>query len=320
MKSFFRSNSFKVMLIVILVLSCIFILSSTTGSKTLNNFLDGILSPMAQVGVTVLGDDDISAMSKSELEEKYEALLEENKLLREQVVEYYQLEQEFSQYIDVLELTEKYIDWELEAATVISRNTSDPYLSFTIDKGIVDGISVNDAVITDLGLVGIVTEVFTYSSNVTTILSEDINIGAKSEEYQEYGVVQTYEETVVDGTLKLSYLTKETDIVKNTVITTTGSGGIFPEGLLIGKVTSLSEEEKDVSWYAVIETYVDIAGVNEVFIITDFPEKEWQSITTSEDITVDEDLTEDELESSEDLESSENVTDTADEDEGGEEQ
>ena len=51
---------------------------------------------------------------------------------------------------------------------------------------------------------------------------------------------------------------------------TSGLGGLFPKGLLIGAVVRVETEEHGISNYAVVRPAVDFAGLKRVFIIKDF--------------------------------------------------
>lgn len=277
MKGFLRSNTFKVLLIVVLLLFGIAILSVTTGSVVISDAISRIISPMQQVSTSILNevesDLDLDSLSEEDLKIMCSTLAEENKQLREQLVDYYELRQKNEQYAQALQIKEKYVDLELSAAAVIGRDPGDVFGGFSIDKGYTGGVSEGDPVITDKGVVGLVSQVYAYSSRVTTILSEDVKIGAISKEFMESGVVESDVETARDGLVRMSYLNKDTKIGKDTVITTSGAGGNFPKDLLIGKVSYLGTSEKDVSLYAVIEPFEDISTVSNVFVVTNFPGK-----------------------------------------------
>ena len=59
-------------------------------------------------------------------------------------------------------------------------------------------------------------------------------------------------------------------VKKGDMIVTSGSGGIFPKNLLIGKAVEVQSSQTDVSLYATVEPYVDVKNVKDVLIITDF--------------------------------------------------
>ncbi|MEG1426258.1 MAG: rod shape-determining protein MreC [Oscillospiraceae bacterium] len=276
MKGFFRSNTFKILLIVILILSAIFILSITTGETSLGNVLGLVTTPMQEVSTAISGDDGtnkLESMTRQELEKYCETLLTENTGLRGQLVDYYGIKQKNRQYQEALKIQEQNLDLEMLPATVIGRDPGNDNSTFSIDLGYTDGIREGDPVITEKGVVGVVSKTYATSGLVTSILSEDVKIGAVSKELQENGVVKGDIQAASTGCVRMDYLTKESEIQQGTVITTSGAGGIFPRDLIIGRVSFLGSSQTDVSLYAIIEPYEDIGAVSDVFIITNFPGK-----------------------------------------------
>ena len=156
------------------------------------------------------------------------------------------------------------------SAAVISRDPAELFGGFTIDQGRLSGISVNDPVITSEGVVGWVSKVEATTSYVTTILSPDTNIGVISKEKRESGVVSSDLLLADQGLVRMSYLTDETKLEEGDIITTTGLAGIFPKDLIVGQVKSLEVSDGGVTRCALIEPYVDVKEVHDVFVITDF--------------------------------------------------
>ncbi|MGN1031234.1 MAG: rod shape-determining protein MreC, partial [Butyricicoccaceae bacterium] len=72
-----------------------------------------------------------------------------------------------------------------------------------------------------------------------------------------------------DGKLRVSYLPREADIVVGDQVITSGTGGIFPKGLIIGSVESVKTESDGMSSYAIIQPAVNMDEVRHVFIIVD---------------------------------------------------
>ncbi|MBQ5816045.1 MAG: rod shape-determining protein MreC, partial [Oscillospiraceae bacterium] len=161
-------------------------------------------------------------------------------------------------------------DYEMEAATVIGRDSAAAFGKFTINKGSLNKIEVNSPVITEDGLVGIITEVGPTYSVVTTILDPDINVGIFNSRTQETGVVGGSAELYSKGRTKLKLLPRDTALVSGDIIETSGIGGLFPSGVLIGTVKTMGAENSGVSMYAEIEPIVDVMSVSDVVIVTDF--------------------------------------------------
>ena len=54
------------------------------------------------------------------------------------------------------------------------------------------------------------------------------------------------------------------------IVITTGISGLYPQGIPVGKVKGVANDETDSSLYAMVEPYVDIKNVRDVFVITEF--------------------------------------------------
>lgn len=276
MRGFLRSNTFKILLTVVLICAGVLILSGTVGGSSLASVFGMVTAPMQQAAAQ--GETkQYAEMSRKELEELCARLEGENGQLRQQLVDYYDVKQDIRQYQQALNIKEKNLDLELSPASVTGRDPSDLFCGFSIDLGSLDGIQKGDPVITEQGIVGLVTEVYALSAKVTTILSEDIQVGAIAAQLKESGVVSGDAEGATTGLVKLNYLTKESKVQPGTIITSSGAGGVFPKDLIIGKVSFLGSSQTDVSLFAMVEPYEDIRTVSDVFVITNFPGKGQQT-------------------------------------------
>ncbi|MPN21806.1 hypothetical protein SDC9_169188 [bioreactor metagenome] len=78
------------------------------------------------------------------------------------------------------------------------------------------------------------------------------------------------------GLCIMSYLPKSANIIKGDYVETSGLGGIFPKGLIIGTVVEVGMESHGLSNYAVISPKADFSNMRTVFVITSFGESEEQ--------------------------------------------
>ena len=74
--------------------------------------------------------------------------------LNEKLIDYEKIKAENDQLKEIADIKEVNPDYDLEPANVISRDASDPFCSFQINKGSLNGIEVGDVVMTSQGLVG----------------------------------------------------------------------------------------------------------------------------------------------------------------------
>ena len=140
----------------------------------------------------------------------------------------------------------------------------------SIDKGDNAGIEEGDLIITAEGMVGYVSAVSMNYSEVTTVLDPEMQAGALLTRTRETAIAEGDYSLLGEGKLRLSYLSKDTDIVIGDTVETSGRGGVFPKGIMIGTVESFLVEEDGMSNYAVLRPFVDVETITHVFIIKDF--------------------------------------------------
>lgn len=275
LKDFFKTSSFKVLAIAVVVLLGLIIYTATAGGSLLASLLGFVTSPMQSVSTQATGAVtefvDLDALSRDELKSMIDSLTQENAQLRDQLVDYENTLQENEQLKVQLEITEEEPENTLRAATVIGRDPNDVFYGFSIDQGTLNGVEEGDPVITQSGLVGIVSQAYATTSKVTTLLSEDVKVSAVDSACGESGVIASDIASASSGLLRLEYLPSDTQAQVGDIITTSGAGSAYPADLIIGRVESVQKSESDISQYAVVRPYEDLTSVQEVFVIIDFP-------------------------------------------------
>lgn len=168
----------------------------------------------------------------------------------------------------LLDLQESGTEHKTVAAEVISRSQNNWYNTFEISKGELDGIERGNTVITADGIVGRVTEVGPNYSVVTTALDESSVIGIKVSRTQGTGLVEGDRDFAENMQCKLSFVDRNTPVIVGDIIETSGSGGIYPPGLVVGTVVSVSADSAGSLNFATIEPAVDFDLLREVLVIT----------------------------------------------------
>lgn len=277
MKDFFKGSSLRVLIVAVVVLLGLIIYTGTAGGSIVAGLLGFVSSPMQSIATDVTGNVteflDLESYSKEELRDLVERLQQERSALAQQLVDYEETKRENEQLKQQLEIAQLEPENEMRSASVIGRDPNDVFSGFSIDKGSLAGVSVGDPVITNQGLVGVVSQVYATSSMVTCLLSEDLKVAAMSLDRKESGVVTSTIMTASSGLLRLNFLSSETKLEAGDIITTSGAGGSFPPDIIIGEVQSVEKSENDISKYAVIKPYEDLAHVQDVQVIISFPGK-----------------------------------------------
>jgi len=208
----------------------------------------------------------------------YSDLLAENEELRVRVAE---LERDARQadadraenalLRGLLELREQRRDFEFESAAVIDRQSTNWASTLTLNRGTAHGIEKNDCVVSSEGyLVGVVSSVGYNWCTVLTIIDTDTELGARIFRTQEVAVAEGDLSLMGEGKLKLTYLSADAQLLAGDIITTSGLGGFYPGGLVVGTVDTVRTDDDGLAQYAVLTPSARLDTLTEVFVIKSF--------------------------------------------------
>jgi len=292
MRDFLRSRRFKILLVIFAVLMGLMIYEVANGDQATvpGNIVSVIVTPFQKLSSAIstsvsdfLGHFADSAKNYKENEK----LKNENAALQQKLVEYEKLKDQVEQLKELAGVQDLSEDYKGVGATVIARDATEQYFSFILDKGSRHGVSTYDPVVTQRGLVGMVTKVYPTSCQVVTILSPDLFVGALELRTGETGSVSGSIDLVEAGKCQLQYLQRETGITKGDVISTSGAGGRFPQGYVVGIVEDVQQKSDGKTAYAIIRPSEDIQDVNNVCILIDFDGKGIQTGKGEETVSSD---------------------------------
>ena len=160
---------------------------------------------------------------------------------------------------------------DLEAALVTEHSISNWVSTLTVNRGTQHGVEVNDCVINETGsLVGIVSATGVNWSTIRTIADTDTSLGAQVFRTKDLGVAEGNFALLESGLLTLKYLPAECQLLSGDLIVTSGLGGFYPSGLVIGTIDEVRPNDAGAEAYAIIMPDVDPAELTEVFIIKSF--------------------------------------------------
>ena len=132
-----------------------------------------------------------------------------------------------------------------------------------------NGISANDPVITEAGLVGFVSQAGLTTSKIVTVLSPELSAGALDNRTNDSGVLSGAVSLASDGRTRFYNLSRSCNIAVGDYVVTSGEG-IFPSGLLIGTIQSIGSDKYNTSIYAEVKPFVDFDSLKGVMVITEF--------------------------------------------------
>ena len=275
MKDFFKSFGFKVLAAIALVLVGVMIYAASTGGMaTIPSMISGaILTPLQSAASAVSdGLNSFAGMfgSSTELQKQIDELQAELKDYRNKQVELDALREQNEWLKEYLNIIEQDNDYQFADARVIAIDPADKYNNFTISAGTLSGISVNDPVITPEGLVGVVYETGLNYSKVRSILDPETQVSATVSRTRNNGVTGGTLSLAQEGKLKLGFLSRDGGAEAGDMVITSGMGGIYPAGLLIGEIEEVLPESDGMTLYGVVKPYADLSRLSQVLVITEF--------------------------------------------------
>lgn len=281
MKNFFNKRNKKKSLpakYVLLSMSAVCVIAILL-SLTLNisggplNAVAGYVFVPMQEGLNSAGNwisDKVNHFkSMSELSAENEALQAQVDELTMELTSLKLERYEETTYRQLLELDEKYPDYEKVAASVISMDSTNWFDTFTINRGSRHGIDVGMNVMSGAGLVGIVTDVGPNYAKIRSIIDDSSKVSAM--------VTTTHDNIVVSGNLELmnteGVLTfsqlKDSDdkVAVGDPVVTSYISDRYHQGILIGYITSIESDPNNLTKSGTITPVVDFEHLQEVLVI-----------------------------------------------------
>ena len=220
-------------LVIIVVVSSVNAGSSSVFSQVVSTLFTPIQNGFAHIGYSMSGNPNISDVDK--------------------LKEYQNLKDKFSVFTTV-------------PGMVIERSYSNYDKILVINVGAADGIKENMAVACGQGLVGHVIAVNEHTSKVQTIADTantiSANISTSNQSILVKGTIGVTQE------LKATSIPAEATVMQGDTLTTSGLGGIYPKGILIGTIKEIVNTKNQTDRYATIVPSVNFNTVNTILVIT----------------------------------------------------
>jgi rod shape-determining protein MreC len=149
-------------------------------------------------------------------------------------------------------------------ARIIGRPTDSRQRSILIDRGTSSGVKPGDAVVAAGGLVGQVVEVTQFDAQVRLITDSSSGVAVLVQRTRANGIVRGG----LEAPLELDFVETRLAPVIGDVLITSGLGGTYPKGVVVGEVTGVSAPEADLYAAITVSSRVDIDRIEEVLIMT----------------------------------------------------
>lgn len=160
-------------------------------------------------------------------------------------------------------------DYEYLNATVVSRNVRYWHNKITINKGTYNGVEKDMVVISSKGLIGKVIKTSTFTSDVRLITTSDtsnkISVHISNGDNNLYGLINSYDYN--KNVLELEGISNTKDVNIGDYVYTSGLGGVFPTGILIGIVEEITTDSYDLAKIIKVKPSADFNDINYVSIL-----------------------------------------------------
>lgn len=235
--------------------------------QSLSGFLAQVLSPLQEF----LSDPARQASDFGRTIQEMGQLRAENARLRDEVgrlrgdtARLSEVARENDQLREQLNLKREQPLYQWVPARVIDRDASNLLRSVAINRGSADGISVGMTVITPAGLVGQIDRVGPRTARVLLITDVSSSATALIQGSRADGVVSGKAQPY----LLMRYIRQPAEVKTGDRVVTSGVGGIFPNGIPIGRVTSVSKKDIEPFQEARIDPELDFQRLETVLVIT----------------------------------------------------
>ena len=255
--------------IVILVTVAVLKLPNRTSTK-LKLAISGLFLPLFGLvgsGQELASKAGDALVPRKQLVKELEALQKENQELRTRAMQWEATTQEnarLRQYFG----WHKQAQWKLKLARVVGRDPANWWRTIRIDAGARDGVVTNSPVLAADGLVGRVSEVGFTHSQVVLLGDPDCRVSVMVEgPPNEHGVIAPVSASSMDSSLvDLTHLSRSSQLKAGQRVVTSGLGGIFPPGIVVGQIVDFRSVGYGLYNEARVKLQVKMNSLDEVFV------------------------------------------------------
>lgn len=181
------------------------------------------------------------------------------------------LQQENDRLREMLQFKEE-SKFQLLPAEVQARSSQTWWEFVTINRGRADGVEEGMPVVSMEGLIGIVRSTTPGSAQVALIGDEQVRIAATVEGTDAQGILIGAPNPMGVPLMRLTFLSRQSENLEGRLVVSSGLGGVFPPGLLIGRITD-SADTRDAGGFGLFQEYfvvpaADLSNLDDVFVVT----------------------------------------------------
>ncbi len=273
MNKLLKNRKFQIISVVIILL--VIVLFSADRYSKVNIIRNIATAPVTfvQKGLNTVGDwfDGIVSGIRG-----YAVVIEENTKLRNENLELKEknaalkdMKSENIRLKDALNLKDIFENYKIMGANIVGSDPGSFLYNYRIDVGSLDGIEIDDPVLAANNvLVGRIYSIGVTSSVVVPLIDELNGISAWiTQEGGGHAVVKGDIEYKADGLCLMDTVNENVKLEIGDIVETSGMGGIYPKGILIGEVIEIYKGKSLIERHAVIRPFIDFNALEEVYIL-----------------------------------------------------
>ena len=270
-----QKTGFKTIFKIIIIIALFACINLTNGENRKVTIFEEVISDIVTLPQRAIvhiknyfkEDGNIFFENIETLKNKNDELKSENQKLKQKMLDYEVLLAENEVLKKHVKLADLYPNYSVIVADIIMDSGTSWNYTYIVNRGSKDGIEPNMAVIAEDGLVGYVESVTSNTAKVVSILDAGNSISAR--------VTRTRDTVISKGSISLAEnmqmriinIPTGVTLVEGDKIETSGLGGIYPKGILIGKIKSFEQKNNPIENEAIVESFVDFGKIETVAII-----------------------------------------------------
>lgn len=251
--------------------------------NTIGYVLVPLQSGVNRVGYGLYEELENHRALKDALEEN-KRLNDEISLLTEENNRLTQNEGELNRLRSLYDLDQDYLQYEKVAARVIAKDSENWFQVFRIDKGSQDGIRVDQNVMANGGLIGIVTDVGLNYATVRSIIDDESRVSAMSLQAGSDCIVAGDLSLYESGRLRITDMQKDATIQDGDRIVTSNISSKFMPGILIGYAVDIQDDEKKLMKTGYLVPVADFDDLTEVLVLKEVKDDSFLDENDGQDI------------------------------------
>lgn len=266
---FFLRNYKTVIFVAVLLIIALVMLSYSVKYDTSGGFFRKIVleatapvQKILSISVKSVSDAWLHYIFLVGLEEENKNLNKKINELKAELILYQEGYLEAQRLSKLLALRDDY-NYRFISARVIGSEQAALSKTILINKGTVHGLKIGMPVMATPGLIGRLIDVSWHVSKVLLLIDENNNIGAILQRTRTQGIISGAGSR---GCI-LKYIYKNQDVKEGDSVISSGMGGIFPKGLLIGKVSHVQKQDAGLFLKINVAPFVDFAELEEILVL-----------------------------------------------------